>query len=942
MEIPAPGARIVVRDAQWLVRRVERTQNNGHLLFCTGLSEIVRDKEARFLTSLEQSIEILDPAKTALALDNSPHFQRSILFLEGLLRATVPTDERLYCGHKAAMDSVPYQLDPAALALQQIRQRILIADAVGLGKTLECGILLAELVRRGRGRRILVVTVKSMMTQFQKELWGRFSIPLTRLDSQGIQRVQERIPEQHNPFYYYDKSIISIDTLKNNGLYRTFLENAWWDVIVIDEAHNVAERSAHGSLRSQLADLLASRSDSLILLSATPHDGSPRSFASLMNMLDPTAIANRDHYDRKDIKGIFIRRFKKDVKTQVDAAFREREIHEIRIPASEQEEEVFRVLTQATFPQLDAHRGTGHLFRTLLEKALFSSPAACLQTVRNSLRKLGAEAAQDVAHLQALQAALESLDAQAFSKYQRLLAILRDPTSPFFFTGREKNDRLIIFTERIETLKFLQEHLPRDLHLKTGQWAKLRGEDPDSEQQKVVDAFGKESSPLRLLLATDVASEGINLHYLCNKMLHFDVPWSLMAFQQRNGRIDRYGQTRTPHIGYLLTQSRNEEIRGDLRILELLIRKDNAVAANIGDPSAFLGVYDAEREEEIVSRAMENGSAEQLEADMDVCASDETNMELLLANIMNGNDETQTAQVRTAAMPTLYEDDFAFARDALHSLELDGILLREDERAMELRWNGQAPWCAELRYRFQYFPREIRQADCLRLSADKAVVQREIAACHKEENAWPQVQYLWELHPALRWLTDKVTASFRRNEAPALALATLPAGSAIFLVHGQIPNLKGQTVLERWFGCHFRHGSFSAILTLEESLSLAGLQADARLVNSGAALDLQALAGLLPEVVELAIGHMRGERERLLTHLQLRLNEQSQRLQALQTKHLEQLDMGTESPQAKARRARRERTTRRVFDEHQQWISSTLKVEDSPQIRIAAVFAASA
>ena len=94
--------------------------------------------------------------------------------MESLLRQAPPTDDNLYVGHQAAMDQVPYQLDPAIQALQQPRQRILIADAVGLGKTIACGILVSELIRRGKGKRILVLAVKSMLTQFQKEMWSRF------------------------------------------------------------------------------------------------------------------------------------------------------------------------------------------------------------------------------------------------------------------------------------------------------------------------------------------------------------------------------------------------------------------------------------------------------------------------------------------------------------------------------------------------------------------------------------------------------------------------------------------------------------------------------------------------------------------------------------------------------------------------------------------------
>ena len=132
------------------------------------------------------------------------------------------------------MDPLPYQFNPALQALAQPRCRILIADAVGIGKTLEAGILVSELIARGRGKRILVLTTKAVLPQFQQEFWNRFSIALTPLDSAGIQRVRNRIPPNHNPFHYFDRSIISIDTLKQDLEYRNYLENAQWDIIIGD------------------------------------------------------------------------------------------------------------------------------------------------------------------------------------------------------------------------------------------------------------------------------------------------------------------------------------------------------------------------------------------------------------------------------------------------------------------------------------------------------------------------------------------------------------------------------------------------------------------------------------------------------------------------------------------------------------------------------------
>ncbi|MGI5978401.1 MAG: DEAD/DEAH box helicase [Oscillospiraceae bacterium] len=278
----SPGMRVVIRDEEWMVKKVERNNLDKQSLHCVGVSPLVKDRSAIFLTDLEEIIPV-NPAEIKLVPDDSQYFKRSRLYIESQWRQQIPTDTGLHIGNQAAMDPMNYQLEPAQMALRRPKQRILIADTVGLGKTLEAGILMSELIARGKGKRILVVTVKSMMMQFQKEMWNRFTIPLIRLDSKKIQDIRAKLPSNYNPFFYYDKTIVSIDTLKRDVEYRTHLENATWDIIVIDEAHNVAERGGHQAQRARLAKLLAGRSDTLIMLSATPHDGRSESFASLMN-----------------------------------------------------------------------------------------------------------------------------------------------------------------------------------------------------------------------------------------------------------------------------------------------------------------------------------------------------------------------------------------------------------------------------------------------------------------------------------------------------------------------------------------------------------------------------------------------------------------------------------------------------------------------------------
>jgi len=150
--LPAPGAKIVVRDEEWLVCSVRPSSRGRFAVHVTGTSELVRGKDSIFLSDLD-SIEELKPEETELVLDATPRYRKSRLCLDSLLRRSPPTDDAIHAGHRAAIRPTPYQLQLAAKALRQLRPRILMADGVGLGKTIEVGVLLTELIQRGRGER---------------------------------------------------------------------------------------------------------------------------------------------------------------------------------------------------------------------------------------------------------------------------------------------------------------------------------------------------------------------------------------------------------------------------------------------------------------------------------------------------------------------------------------------------------------------------------------------------------------------------------------------------------------------------------------------------------------------------------------------------------------------------------------------------------------------
>ncbi|HEY5374328.1 MAG TPA: helicase-related protein [Polyangiaceae bacterium] len=668
----APGARVEIRGEEWIVRKAEQTSTGDTAVHVTGLSDLVRNKNSIFLTDLDKEMRVLEPEETELVPDPSPGYRRTRLYLESLFRQSPPTDARLYRGHHGAMDAAEYQLVPAGKALAQPRPRILIADGVGLGKTIEVGVLLSELIRRGRGRRILVVALKSVLEQFQEELWARFTIPLVRLDSVGLERVQRKIPANHNPFYYFDRAIISIDTLKKDEKYRRFLEACHWDAVVVDECQHVAVRGRGGaaqrSQRAKLAGLLARTSEALILTSATPHDGKKESFASLMNLLEPTAIADDREYTAEDVSGLFVRRFKKDVQGQVQGSFRERAIHPEHVDAGAEEDAVFELLQAAKFRTIQPRRrklpgqdeaptdapvgGGGILFRTLLLKSFLSSPEALIATLGERLKhkrlsntaggELDPDAKHDVELLTRIRTAAEKVSAKKNSKLARLVALLTA-----MGVTHDGSERVVIFSERIPTLELLREHLCKALKLGADEVQVFHGTLDDQEQQKLVKAFGSEKSAVRILLASDAASEGINLHHFCHRLVHYDIPWSLITLEQRNGRIDRYGQAHVPELHYLLSRPSNAELRGDLRVIDVLVEKEEAAHKNLGDARWLLNLHDAEAEEDRIAEGIS-----QREAPEAILPDPEPSTDFLAA-LMNmwgtGNEATGGTETLAAA-----------------------------------------------------------------------------------------------------------------------------------------------------------------------------------------------------------------------------------------------------------------------------------------------------
>src|SRR3954452_1922976 len=385
LDLIAPGSRVIVRDLEWQVLEKE-TQALGTkaIVRCVGRSELVRDQPAAFFSDLDE-IKPEDPRRTTFRLDTSANGIETRLILESLVRRTpVPiSNASLTVGSRMLADALPYQREPFRAAMAQLQPRLLVADAVGLGKTIEVGMLLAELQRRGRAARILAVVPRHILDQVQHELWCRAGIPLVRLDSEGIQRMRQRIPAGRNPFTYFNRVIVSIDTLKSPSRYRHHLEKVRWDVVWVDESHKLINK---GTQNNQLAHVLAPQADALILSSATPHNGKPEAFAQLIDLLDPTAVTDPEQVTPEDIRHLVVRRHKHSpaVEQAIGDKWAERaDPLPVAVTPSSREEAVFRELSAIWIGPDVKPPCEDRLFPWTLLKAGLSSPAALAETVDN-------------------------------------------------------------------------------------------------------------------------------------------------------------------------------------------------------------------------------------------------------------------------------------------------------------------------------------------------------------------------------------------------------------------------------------------------------------------------------------------------------------------------------------------------------------------------------
>jgi superfamily II DNA or RNA helicase len=655
MTVRCRGQRCVVLEAQPL----SGGQAAAYRFRVRSLEGPLRNQEWPVLYPLEA--DIVPDELPALSLERVGRDSRFRLLHDAFRLTLAPPPTVLVAAGRSRIRFEMYQQIPALRLLALPRPRLLNASDVGLGKTIETGIILRELIARRRGSRILIVSPAGILEQWQDEMAAKFGLDFKIFDRDGVHETRKRIDAGSNPWAAEPRIIASFDYLKRrDGAFRE-AQSARFSVIVCDEVHHLADNTLTEDVsdRHRLAQWLARASDALVLLSATPHSGLDESFASLLNLLEPTLVPNPSKLSYRQYARYVVRHLKRHIRkpdgspffipaepsrplpVQLTAA--EAAVHDaVARQAGALDEQAEKMKTER-------ERYAMRLVATILRKRAASSLAALRETTANRLENLE-KAAEDVElrrdHLRALRKG-ETISDEALSELERdahrsYLARIRAAGKALRFIEREMEDllrlqellarcprdaeskaekllaeltaihqgapveKVIVFSEYAATIRWLSDFLSRRGY--KDRLGVFQGDLPGRERRQVLAAFSRPET--LLLLSTDAASEGLNLQEHCRRVIHYELPFNPNRMLQRQGRVDRYGQTRGCQFGFLFAADTYE---GEV-LSRLFTRIENQVRA-LGSVGDVLGALQAERIEEMLSRSPADVQAAVAEAE---------------------------------------------------------------------------------------------------------------------------------------------------------------------------------------------------------------------------------------------------------------------------------------------------------------------------------------
>ncbi len=542
-----------------------------------------------------------------------------------------------------------YQLEPLRRALGAPRANLLLADDVGLGKTIEAGLVIQELLLRHRARTAVIVCPPSLSLKWRDEMREKFGLEFTIVNSELMAEVRRTHGLQANPFQIFPRVIVSMAWLpqvRAQRLLRDVYAQASnpktgsryaFDVLVVDEAHHVAPSSpsaiaggrgyAVDTQRTVAVRQLAEKCEHRLFLSATPHNGHPESFTALMEMIDPRRFARGADLDSTALKDVTVRRLKTDL---TGKGFKKRKVSMIPFEPADDEQKMFALLDEIVrkSAKLNGTKPTGDIVTMLLKKRFLSSPFAFGMTLSNYLasragRGLSEDEYDDIfgegqsdeeeglweqdeseklresKESDPLSAAepgeLETLanwglgyESRADSRLDQLIrfldAVCRSDGKLW------SSERVVVFTEYAHTVEWLTRVL-RQKGYNDGRLAVIQGSTPPEEREYIRSQFTADPSkePVRVLLATDAAGEGIDLQTYCHRLVNFDIPFNPSRLEQRIGRIDRYGQTQRPEVYHFVPERESSTYGSDLRFMEIIARKIAQVEYDLGSANQVVG-----------------------------------------------------------------------------------------------------------------------------------------------------------------------------------------------------------------------------------------------------------------------------------------------------------------------------------------------------------------
>lgn len=597
----SPGSLIHARGRDWVVEPDSRP-DFLHLRPLAGAA----DESAWIFTALEQEA----PVTANFPLPNPErrgNWSEMRLLQDAMLMRLRSGAGPFRSFGNIAVEPRIYQLVPLMMALRQDITRLLIADDVGVGKTIEAGLIVRELMDRGEVARFSVLCPPSLVEQWQEELLRRFNIRATAVTSSTVKNLERQVPPGRSFFDHFPVTVISLDYIKSDAHRHSFLSAAP-ECLIVDEAHTCTSIGRGVQQRFQLLKELAADPDRhLILLTATPHSGIDSGFYNLLGLLNPefTALQDTDQHKRNSLRDRLARHFVQRKRADITRWQQDQSLFPTRL-SSEATYQLtgawgafFDEVQDYCIRMAESHHDNRMIWYATLAllRCISSSPASAVSALNERLNGVpvtdaeqaitselaGDEGDDEIAadrEIPALAGAgEESVLRGLMSKAQSLYGPQNDPKLKALITELKvlikDGFSPIVFCQYISTANYVGQYLQqafRKHHVQV-----VTGNLAPSEREEAVAALI--ANPKRILVATNCLSEGINLQEGFDAVVHYDLAWNPSRHEQREGRVDRYGQG-SPAVKCLMLYGLDNPVDGF--ILKVILRKAKAIQDQLG------------------------------------------------------------------------------------------------------------------------------------------------------------------------------------------------------------------------------------------------------------------------------------------------------------------------------------------------------------------------